>query len=200
MAKRKTAGELSLKASSDSNRYDSLEVGHALCDDVMSQLEECARIHEPIFDMDEYCLIMVIAGDPLIHNVRRRKFYAFPYLPSPRPSQAVFLYNKKLGKIMKRLWVLPDAITMETLYETPNVSKQFATMKAWSQAFYDGYFWNYIRKEHGISMLSESEELDANSEKLIKSGLKQIDPSLPKPFDFGKIQSNQVVDSHQVVP
>lgn len=199
MKKRQTAGELSVKASKDINKYDSLEVGHAVCDDMRSQLEECARIHDKIFDMDEYCIVMVIAGDPLLKNVRRRKFYAFPFLPSPRPGQAVFLYNKKIGKVIKRLWVLPDAITMETLYETPHVSKDFQTMKNWSKAFYDGCFWHYIRKEHGINMLSETEQLNADREKLIKSGLKELDPTLPQAFDFSKIKTNQVVDSNQAI-
>lgn len=136
MARRKTAGELSLKASSDTTKYDYLEVGHALTDDIGKELMLCAQRHNKIFDEQEFCVGYVIASDPLIKNVMRRKFFAMLYLPSPRPNQAVFLYNKTKDQFTKRLWVLPAADVMSLLSEKTIVNKEFITMKAWSDAFF----------------------------------------------------------------
>jgi len=191
--KRKTAGEQSVKAASDTTKYDALEVGHALTHDIAKQLMICAYRHEAIFDEDEYCVGYVIAGDPLIHNVMRRKFFAFLYLPSPRPNQAVFLYNKRKQQFTKRLWTLPNALTMAELSEMSYVHKNYREMKGWCDAFFKLKFWPYIRKQHGITMLSESEYLNANREELIKASPEQVKPSGPEPFDFSKIAVNKVI-------
>ena len=190
-----TAGQLSLKASMDETKYDSREVGHALTEDIAKELAECAHKHNAIFDEDKFCVGYVIAGDSLLKNLMRRKFFAMLYLPSPRPNQAVFLYNKTADRFEKRLWVLPNAATMAELSESPIVHTAYKPMKAWSDAFFDGTFWPFIRKQHHIDMLSEIEYLNANKEKLIKAGCKLRDPSTPEPFDFSKITTNKVINS-----
>lgn len=206
--KRKTAGELTLKAAADQTKYDSLEIGHALVEDnsIANGLIECALRHRSIFDEDEYCVGYVIASDPLIKGVMRRKFYATLYLPSPRPEQAIFLYNKALDRITKRLWVLPaaysqnpDAWTMEKLYLSPTVPKGYESMKRWTIAFYDGVFWPEIRKEHGITLLSEHEYLNRNREKLIEASPKQVRPDGPEAFDFSKVTVKKVVDPNNII-
>ena len=197
--KRKTAGELSLQASQDERVYDSLEIGHWLTEDIAKELQECVRRHNPIFDEKEYCVGYLLASDPLIKGIMRRKFFAMLYLPSPRPNQAVFLYNKEKDQFVKRLWVLPNPKAMAILSEMPVVDKRYETMKAWSDAFFDGTFWKFIRKQHDISMLSESEYLNANREKFIKAGAKQPKPGLSEPFDFGKVSVNQVIDSKATI-
>lgn len=198
--KRQTAGELSVKASCDTTRYDALDVGHALTEDIAKELVECARRHNPIFNENQYCIGYVIASDPLIHNLMRRKFFAMLYLPSPRPNQAVFLYNKAMDRFEKRLWVLPNPATMAELSEMTYVDKAYRTMKSWCDAFYDGTFWQFIRKQHDIDMLSEIEYLNVNREKLIKSGCKESTSSRREPFDFSKIATTkQVANSEQPV-
>lgn len=194
MTKRKTAGELSLKAASDHTKYDPLEVGHALTDDIVSQLLICAETHDKIFDMDEYCLILIIAGDPLIAKVRRHKYTAFPYLPQPRPQQAVFLWNKPLQK-MKFLWSLPDAKVMAIISEMNYVAQQWVRTKGWCDAFYKGQFFEHIRKQHGINIQTETEFLNANRDKLIQAGCKEVDASFTDPFDFSKIHVDHIVDT-----
>lgn len=198
MAKKKrlTAGELSIKASSDTTKYKSLEVGHALTEDIAIELMKCAHRHIHIFNEPEYCVGYVIASDPLIKNVMRRKFFSMLYLPSPRPNQAVFLYSKLQDKFTKRLWVLPNAATMAELSEMIIVDKQYKTMKEWCDAFFDLNFWPFIRKQHGINMLSESEYLNAHREELIKAGCKDGKPSFTEPFDFTKISVKQIVDTN----
>lgn len=198
MKRRKTAGQLSLKASSDNTIYDPLELGHALTDDVTKQLAICAERHYHIFDEPEFCLVLIVAGDPLIHNVRRHKYYAYPYLPSPRPEQSVFLYNKATGNC-KRLWCLPNAKIMAILSEMPYVDAKWQATKVWSTAFYKGTFWETIREQHGITLLSESEFLNLNRAELIKAGCNEFQGSLSDPFDFSKVSVKQVVDEYKAV-
>lgn len=194
MSKRKTAGELSLKAGSDSHVYDPLEVSHAICGDIIEQAYICAQRESPKFDEEEFTVVMVFANDPLIKCVKRKKFYGYLYLPSPRPEQVVFLYNKITGK-MKRLWSLPNAAVMAKISETPWVSKPWRQTKGWVDAFYDGKFWEHIRKEHNINMLSEIEFLKANREKLIQAGAKECPTDFSDPFDFSKITVDHIEDT-----
>lgn len=198
--KKETAGELSKKANRDTTKYDAIEVGHALADDILPHLQECIKNHYNLFDEEEFCVVMLIAKDPLIPNLMRRKFYAWPYLPSPRPNQAVFLYNKPLDRITKRLWVLPSDMVMAELASTNIlVHKKYQTMQAWSVAFYKGTFWEYIRHEHEINMPSESEYLATNRDKLIQAGCKPLTAEFSDPFDFSKIQVDQFKDTQESV-
>ncbi len=196
MTERITAGELSKKALSDTTKYDALEVGHALTDDIGAQLYESARKHRSIIDENEYCIVFITSKDPLIKNMIRRKFYCWPYLPKPRPNQAVFLYNKALDKITKRLWVLPCDMVMAELAGTSMiVHKRYATMQAWSVAFFKGLFWEYIRHEHDIDMLSEHEYFLKHRNELIQAGCKVPDATSIEPFDFSKIAIEKIVDT-----
>lgn len=198
--KRKTAGELSKQAMEDHTRYDALEVGHAISEDIEKHLEESIAKHLPIINENEFCVVMVIAKDPLIANLIRRKFYCWPYLPKPRPNQAVFLYNKSAGRITKRLWVLPSDMVMAELAATNIlVNKRYATMQAWSVAFFKGTFWEYIRHEHGIDMLSEHEYFLKHREELIKAGCQIPDSRYSEPFDFSKIQIENIVDTQTAI-
>lgn len=192
---RKTAGELSHKASSDSTKYDAREVGHAMADDIHLHLRESIEKNKHLIDEDEFCVVMIIAKDPLLPNLIRRKFYCWPYLPSPRPNQAVFLYDKRQDLITKRLWVLPSDVVMAELAGTSIiVHKRYQTMQAWSVAFFKGTFWEYIRHEHSINMPSEREYFLANRDKLIEAGCKPIDSTFGESFDFSKICAGQFVN------
>ena len=196
MTERVTAGELSQKALADTNSYDSREVGHAMADDISVHLHQAVQNHKHMIMENEFCVVMVIAKDPLIKNLIRRKFYCWPYLPSPRPNQAVFLYDKRKDAITKRLWVLPSDMVMAELAGTNVfVHKQYETMQAWSVAFFKGTFWEFIRYQHMIDMPSEHEYFLANREKLIKSGCKIPDSTFSEPFDFSKIAIEKIVDT-----
>lgn len=190
---RKTAGELSLKAKADETRYDLREVAEAALIDIPAQVYECAKAHNPILNEPEYCIVLVRAGDPLISNLQRKKIYAWLFLPDPRPEQAVFLYRKADDSI-RLLWSLPAAKTMAVISEMRNVAQQWKSTKRWCDYFYTPNFHERIRKEHGISLLSQREYLDANREELIKSGCQHFDASRPDPFYFSKILTDQLVD------
>ncbi len=198
-AKRISAGELSRKAMSDTSKYDAFEIGHAMSKDIESHLYESAIKHESIINETEYCVVMVIAKDPLIPNLIRRKFYCWPYLPKPRPNQCVFLYNKRLGRITKRLWALPSDMVMAELASLAIVDKTYKTMQAWAVAFFEGQFWEYIRHESGIDMLSEHEYFLKHREELIKAGCKVPGPGDTEPFDFDKIHIEKIIDTQQAV-
>lgn len=188
------ASELSKKALADNTKYDALEVGHAMTDGIQDELYQAALNYHDMIDEDEFCVVMLLAKDPLLKNLIRRKFYCWPYLPSPRPNQAVFLYNKKLAKITKRLWVLPSDMVMSELSSLSCVDKRYHTMQAWSIAFFQGTFWEYIRHEHGIDLVSEQEYLKLHREELIKAGCQPVAPGFREPFDFSKIHINKIVD------
>ncbi len=197
---RQTAGELSNKALSDTTKYDALEVGHALSDDIEKHLYESIQKHKSIIDENEFCVVMLISKDPLIANLMRRKFYCWPYLPKPRPNQAVFLYNKAKDKITKRLWVLPSDMVMAELAGTNIVvHKRYETMQAWSVAFFKGTFWDYIRHEHNINMPSEHEYFLEHRDELIQAGC-QIPTSMDTdPFDFSKIHIEKIIDTQETI-
>lgn len=199
MSQRVTAGTLSKKALSDTTKYDALEVGHAMVDDIEKHLYESIDKYKDMIDEKEFCVVMIVAKDPLITNLIRRKFYCWPYLPKPRPNQAVFLYNKQLGKITKRLWVLPSDMVMAELASLSLVHKRYKTMQAWAIAFFEGKFWEYIRYEQNIDMLSEHEYFLKHREELIKAGCQVPDSNVTEPFDFSKIQIEKIVDTKTAV-
>ena len=221
-----TAGELSKKALSDTTKYEALEVGHALADEIMPQLRICIENHKNIIDENEFCIVMIIAKDPLISNLMRRKFYAWPYLPKPRPNQSVFLYNKGLDAITHRLWILPSAEVMAELHSLQHVDKRYKTMKAWSDAFYKGWkyqkgkagfdalgnpyegkfvntdplhFWKFVRNDQKISMPSEHEYFLEHREELINAGCKELDSTSTEAFDFSKISIEKIVDTQAAI-
>lgn len=190
--RKETAGQLAKKAAEDQTKYDALEVGHAMTDDIEIHLRQAIENYRPIIDEDEFCVVMIIAKDSMLPNLIRRKFYCWPYLPSPRPNQAVFLYNKPLDRITKRLWVLPSDLVMAELAGTSVlVHKRYQTMQAWSVAFFKGTFWEYIRFEHKINMPSEHEYFLANRDKLMQAGCKPQEFGITEAFDFDKISIQQ---------
>lgn len=203
-----TAGEISRKIMKDRTKYNALEVGHAMIEEIDKHIEESIENHLNYLDfegkfpfrlIDEFCVVMVIAKDPLIKNVIRRKFYCSPFLPSPRPNQAVFEYSVSLGRITKRLWVLPSDIVMAEIASLSLVDRKYKTMQAWSIAFFSGTFWEYIRHESGTKMLSQYEYLSQHRQELIEAGCKLFDPDFSQPFDFDKIQIKKVIDSQNPV-
>lgn len=189
---RPTAGELSLKASQDTTKIDPLDIGYAMAEKVFQGITDCAQIHDKIINEPEYCIVLLIATDCMLKNIRRHKYYAWPYLPMPRPNQSVFLWNK-FTQQPKFLWALPDAKVMATISEMSHVAPIWQKTKGWCDSFYEGKFHDRIREQHGINLLSETEYLDLHREELIKAGCKEGGPTRPEPFDFFKVRSNQIV-------
>lgn len=205
---RVSAGELSKKALSDTTKYDALEVGHAISGDIDKHLNECIEKHlnykdqeggYPYRQLDQFAVVMVIAKDNLIKNLTRRKFYCCPFLPSPRPNQAVFLYTRAAGRIVKRLWVLPSDMVMAELASLAIVDKRYQTMQAWSVAFFEGKFWEFVRYESGTTMVSQQEYISQHRKELLDSGCKLLDPDYSQPFDFDKINIEKVIDTQEAL-
>lgn len=194
MTKRMTAGQASLKAASDSSKYDGLEVSHAQLWDFPQQVFQSAHAHLDKIDEPEFFVVMVRASDPLIKGIVRQKFYSYPYLPSPRPEQAVWLYYKDLDEV-RFLWTLPPAKVMAALSESINVDKKWERSKGWCDAFFDGCFWEHVRKQHNLNHLSEHEYLKLNRAKLIEASGDHSEPLGSDAFDFSKVAVHKIVDS-----
>lgn len=200
---RKTAGALQLQAASDPTRYNAMEVAQAMCDDIVEQLRECAHKHYDFFDIPSFCIVMLLASDPLIKGLMRRKFYAWGFLPQPRPQQSVFLFTKATSKkedTLIRLWTLPDAMKMATISETMIAPKNSRDVKYWCDLFYEGVdlkdpsvFWNGIRKQHKIEMLAEAEYLDRKGRKVTHSLSDEVCPLGTDSFDFFKGMPKQII-------
>lgn len=189
------ASELSRKAFADNTRYEAREVGLAITENDDEHARTAIENYKPIYDEDEFCVVLVNSGDPMIKNLIRRKWYCWLYLPKPRPDQAVFLYNKKLDRITKRLWVLPNALRMSQLTSLESVvEKEHELMRAWSVAFFNGTFWEFIRWQHKIDMLSESEYLTKHRDELIKAGCQVPTSLITDPFDFSKIHIKELIE------
>lgn len=187
------ASELSKKAYADQTKYDAREVAYGSIEDLEKEFFESIRIYKDKIEQNEFCVVMVIAADPLIKNLRRRKFYCWPYLPSPRPNQTVLLYNKELDQITKRLWVLPNPATMAELASSSLVvCKEYQSMRDWCVAFFKGTFWDFIRYQHDIKMLSQEEYFKLHREELMKAGIDISNPGPSETFDFSKIQINDI--------
>ena len=197
---RVTAGELSQKAMADTTNYNLLELGHAVCESIPDELRKCIEKYKNMIDEPEFCIVRQKASDPLISPLLRYKYFAWPYLPKPRPEQNVFLYNKAKDDITKRLWSLPSPARMAQLATTTSlVPKEYQEMQAWSIAFFDGKFWEYIRYESEINMPSEHEYFLEHREELIKAGCKMPDANSTEAFDFDKINIEKIVDTQEAL-
>ncbi len=209
MNKRKTAGELSLQVGADETKYDSLEIGRALTEDIQEQLRICVERHLDIFNEDVWCVGYLLSKHQNLTNVMVRNFFATLYLPKPRPNQTIFLYDRRQHKITKRLWALPNAATMAELSEMISVAPQYVSMKYWSDAFFKGWkydksenaminetpshFFDIIRLQHGINLESEKEYLDMHRPELVKSCGNQTESLVANALEPLEILSKKIV-------
>lgn len=198
MKRKKTAGELSKKAAQDTDRYNFLDLGYGLSEEVPQGIWECIDAHQDFFDIPEFCVVLLLADDNIICNAKRMKYYAFPFLPKPRPRQSVFLYRRATDDI-QFLWSLPTAYAMASLSVLNNVDKRYARMKGWCDAFYQKKFFEHIREQAKIDMLSEREFLETRGKKVVDSEPNLVDALFPEAFDFDKAFNGQkVVDTDEV--
>ena len=196
---RKTLGEVSHDLSKDTTKYDMLEVAHAVCANTREDLQACARIHNPIMDMDEYYIMMVLVKDNIEDKLGRRVFCALAFMPKPRPDQAVWLYNKMSDRI-ERLWVLPNAATMAYISEMSWVGPRYESMKRWSDAFFEKKFWKLIRQEQDRpDLLTEDEAFSINLDELVKRAGDGVESIRAKTRDSIQTDAEEFIDSQKPV-
>ena len=96
MTERDTAGALAVKAASDYSKYSALHAGHDATEGIGEQIQQCINLHNPLTSEKEYCVGFVYAKDPLIpFGLKRRKFFASLYLPSPVQNRLFFYIAKR---------------------------------------------------------------------------------------------------------
>jgi hypothetical protein len=179
-----TAGELAAKAASDPTRYKAMELANEMCEDIRNELQICADKHRATFtdDIEEFFICYMIAVDSLISNAMRLKFYALPWLPKPHIDQTCFLYNRHTNEFT-HLWSIPTGVTAIYLRDAVSVSEKYRRMQRWCHAFFKGNFHEEIRKEYGISHLTEEEIVLRNKGKQVKE-----EERIPTPEAKGNYQ------------
>lgn len=212
MQERKTVGQIYQDCLTDSTRYDPLEVGHEITDRMAAELNKCVEKHLDILDVPEFCVGMLICDDNIVNNVKRIKYYAWPFLPEPRPRQTVFWYRRSTDQLT-RIWSLPDAKTMAHLASMQAVSKEWMLSKFWVDTLYQWfnglvtglqpyYFYEVIRRQTGCKMLSEKEhvaQLVNSGQKASSSCHDQIDTLFPETFDAFKPFESKVVHPNEII-
>jgi hypothetical protein len=195
---KETLGEKYNKVKLDSTKYDPLDMALGMLEKVPQELLVCAHRHKEIFGEDEYFVGYVISDDPVLKGIRRKKFHAMLFMPTPVPEQAFWLYNKALDTF-KFMWCLPKPWAMANYASLTYVDKKKRRMKSWCDAYFKGTFWETIRSMHGIDHLSEEEFKLKHRDKVANFVPDYSNACLANPFDFSKVGFGDVYDSQKIV-
>lgn len=158
----KTAGEIHNDLRKKGlEKCSHLDLGYAFSDETYKGVIECIGRHYDVFGshIKQFCVSCILCyGEGSLKYLIRRKFYGFPFLPTPCPNQAVWMVDKEKEEVTF-LWTLPTPEKMAMLSEEFSFLANEARMKKWCDWFYKGAFtfWENIRTQHSISMLSEME-------------------------------------------
>jgi len=190
-----TAGEAEDKIRQDRTVYKAMEVAEAACHDIMQEVEKCASSHHDIIEDSEFFVIMLIGDDNVLKTVTRRKFYAYHYLPQPRPNQSVWMYSKASRSLMF-IWALPEPMTMAALSTMMAVDPAYQNMKMWSDWFYSGKFSQHVRKHfQKPDWLTEGEYLAANRAELSQAVLDKDSRLGTNPLDSTNVDVQNLIDA-----
>lgn len=195
---KETLGEKYNKVKLDNTKYDPLDMALGMLEKVPQELLVCAHRHKNNFDEDEYFVGYVISDDPILKGIRRKKFHAMLFMPTPVPEQAIWLYNKVTDEF-KFLWCLPKPWAMANYSTLKRVDVKKRRMKAWCEAYFNGTFWETIRAMHKIDHLSEYEYRLKHRDKITDFVLDNRNSCLTEPFDFSKVGFGEVDHSQKVV-
>lgn len=185
--KGESAGVLANRALAN-DEEDAWDMAKTWTKDIISEVWKCidhAKQHCPD---KEFCVVMLYARDCMIKNAIRRKFYAWPWMPQPRPSQSVWLYRRETDDI-QGLWCLPEAYSMARLSSDVTIPKDYHNMSSWCRSFFAGTFPQDIRKQAGINLLTEEEYAKKHTPELLKASKARGDDIGifgSDPFDFSK--------------
>ena len=196
---KETLGDKYNKVKLDNTKYDPLDMALGMLEKVPQELQICADRHKNIFGEEEYFVGYVISDDPFLKGIRRKKYHAMLFMPTPVPEQVFWLYNKVLDKFTF-MWCLPKPWAMANYSTLTYVEKKKVRMKAWCDAYFNGTFWETIRSMHKIDHLSQEEYRLKHRDKITDFVANDRNACLTQPFDFSKVAFGDVYDSHKVVP
>lgn len=168
--RQKRVGQMQNEALADSTRYDVRDISQAVIDDLPKHLWECVDKYKPIYDEPMFCIVMLLVDDNVLKGIVRRKFYAWPFLPKLRANQTVWLYRKG-DDTLDMLWSMPEPMTMAWLATVSPPPKNLERMKHWVDAYFDGRFYEAIRKDNKLRLETESEYLKNHAVELRKAAL-----------------------------
>lgn len=179
-----TAGALANKALSNDNQ-DGWDLAREWTKTVIPEVWKCIDIHKPICQDKEFFVIMLYADDCMIPNCIRRKFYAWPWMPKPRPRQSVWLYRKETDDI-QGMWSLPNAELMARLAtdDHSKIPKEYTNLAVWCRSFFKGTFPQDIRKFYKIDLLTEEEYNSRFLPELVQPVQNNLFGEGPDAFDF----------------
>lgn len=195
---KETLGDKYNKVLADSTRYDPVDMAFAMVEKIPLELITCAERHKKIFDEDEYFIGFVISDDPMLKGIRRQKFHALMFMPTPVPEQAIWLYNKITDEY-KFMWCLPDPYAMANYSTLTYVDEEKRRIKTWCDAYFNGNFWETIRSMHGIEHLSEHEYRLKHRNIIPNFKLNEGNPCLTETFDFSKVSFGDVYHTGEIV-
>lgn len=161
------ASESCTKARQDRHRYDPRELAYEKCQGVYERLMQCAHLASLKTEEPHFFVVMLICTDinKNLQNLEIHKYYPDLFLPEPRPSQLVCMYNKALDRLI-RIWSLPSPLTMARASSLDIVPKEWILTKSWCDAFYRGDFHCFIRKQAMIDDLTRKEFSELHGEEL----------------------------------
>lgn len=196
---KETLGEKYNKVKLDNTRYDPVDMALGMLEKVPEEIIKCAHAHKEKIGEDEYFVGYVLSDDPILKGIRRKKYHALMFMPTPVPEQAIWLYNKVLDKYTF-LWCLGKPWSMANYATLTYVDKEKTRLKIWCDAYFKGTFWETIRSMHGIDHLSEEEFRLKHRDKIANFIPKNGNACLTEPFDFSKVGFGDVYDTSKIVP
>ena len=195
---KETLGEKYNRVKLDNTKYDPVDMAFAMVDKVPQELVTCADRHKNIFGEEDYFVGYVISDDPFLKGIRRKKYHAMLFMPTPVPEQAFWLYNKVLDT-WHFMWCLPKPWAMANYASLTHVDKKKRRMKAWCDAYFNGTFWETIREMHGIEHLSQEEYRLKHRNEIPDFVVDNRNACLSEPFDFSKVSFGDVYDTQKIV-
>lgn len=171
---KKTTAQINNENLKDTTNYDAMEIAEQGVNTLEKQLQIAIDRGRQQFSENVFSVIMLFKQDPRQTTVLKRVFTASPFMPKPRPDQAVWVYNRITDKLTF-MWSLPNAHITSCLSVMLAPPKYWQRTATWCRAFFEGRLVDLIRKETGITLETEREFLRSHREELAKMASNNVE-------------------------